>query len=547
MRESQASIQAARVPQNWLGRHQRAWMALGLAILNLTLYLPTLRHPFTNLDDREYVTENSQVQSGLTLGTTRWAFTASVMGHWHPLTWMSHALDIEMFGQDPAGHHFTNVALHAGSAVLLFYFLASATGATLGSLIVAALFAIHPTNIESVAWIAERKSALSTTWFMAALCAYVWYSRQPNWKRYLAVAGFFLLGLASKAMLVTLPFVLLVVDYWPLERVPEGAWPSRRLVLEKIPLLLLSAVDSVLAFWAQRVTGALSPIERLSFALRLQNALYSYALYVWKILWPARLAIFYPFPRDSLNWRVAAGAGFLLVVVTALVIRSRRRYLVTGWLWFLGTLVPVIGIVQAGPQGMADRYLYIPAIGLFWMAAWGLAEVAELLAASFSAKLAVTLVVLIALSAATEKQLSYWSSNERLWQHTLAVTENNYIAEDKYGNELAKEGRLVEAYPHFENALRINPSDPLANFNIGARLHMAGQLRPAIAHYEITVSQDTDSILRAQGYENMGTAYRQLGEYSKAAENYRKSLTYNPQKTRLYTAIREVESQQKSR
>lgn len=358
-------------------------MALGLAILSFALYLPTLHHPFTSLDDGAYVTENSHVLSGLKWDTIRWSFTSTWMGHWHPLTWMSHALDVELFGQTPAGHHFTSVALHAVNTALLFFFLASATGATQRTLTVAALFAFHPVNVENVAWIAERKSVLSTLWFFAALCAYVWYSRQPNWKRYLAVVGFFLLGLASKAMLVTLPFVLLLLDYWPLGRVPQGAArPSGRLIMEKIPLLVLSAADCALSVWAAR--EAMSSLERVSLGLRLQNALYSYALYVWKILWPARLAIFYPLPRDILNWQVAVEAALFLVVVTVVVIRSRRRYMVAGWFWFLGTLIPVIGIMQAGPQGMADRYLYVPAIGLFWMAVWGLAEVAELVRVSFS-------------------------------------------------------------------------------------------------------------------------------------------------------------------
>jgi protein O-mannosyl-transferase len=538
----QSSLEAAAVSRSWFSAHRRLLAALGLLLLSLALYAPTMSHPFTSLDDREYVTGNTHVLSGLTWSTIRWSLTSSVMGHWHPLTWMSHALDVDLFGQTATGHHFTSVALHAISAVLLFYFLAGASGATFRSLLVAALFAIHPTNVESVAWIAERKSALSTMWFLAALCAYVWYSRQPNWKRYLAVAGFFLLGLTSKAMLVTLPFVLLLLDYWPLERIPQGAWPSRRLILEKVPLLVFSAVASALAYWAQRAAGALALFERLSFKLRAQNALYSYALYVWKISWPARLTILYPFPKDMLNWRVAAEAALFLTIVTVVVVRSRRRYLWTGWLWFLGTLVPVIGIIQAGPQGMADRYLYIPAIGIFWMLVWGVAEVADLVAASFAVRIVAALVVLIALSAATVKQLSYWSSNERLWQHALDVTKNNYVAEDKYANELLTQKRFDEAYPHFENALRINPSDPLANFDIGARLHLAGQLGPAIAHYEITVGQDTDPILRSQGYENMGTAYRQLGDYSSAAENYRKAIFYNPQKTSLYRALQEAEA-----
>jgi tetratricopeptide (TPR) repeat protein len=510
-------------------------------MLSVALYAPTIHHPFTTLDDREYVTENSHVLSGLQWNTIRWSLTET-WSYWHPLTWISHALDVELFGQIPAGHHFTSVTLHAVNAVLLFFFLASTTGATLRSLTVAALFAIHPTNVENVAWIAERKSVLSTLWFLAALYAYVWYSRQPSWRRYIAVVGFFVLGLASKPMLVTLPFVLLLLDYWPLRRVAQGAWPSGRLIQEKVPLLVLSVADSALAFWAQKGSGAVVSFQTISLDLRLQNALYSYALYVWKILWPTRLAILYPFPGNMLNWQVAAEAALILVVATVLVIRSRRRYLLTGWFWFLGALVPVIGIIQVGSQGMADRYLYIPAIGLFWMTVWGLAEVAERIAAGFSARLVVTLVPLIALSAVTVKQLDYWSSNERLWQHALEVTTNNYIAEDKYGNELVTQGRLDDAYPHFESALRINPSDPLANFNIGARLHLAGQLGPAIAHYEITVGQDTNPILRAQGYENLGTAYRQLGDYSRAAENYRKAILYNPQKTSLYKALREVEA-----
>ena len=535
------------VPHSWFERHSKALAALALVILSVTIYAPTLGHPFTSLDDGAYVTENPHVVSGLGWQTIRWSLTATEMGHWHPLTWMSHALDVQLFGLTPAGHHFTSVALHAANTVLLFLFFVSATGETLKSLIVAALFAIHPINVESVAWIAERKSVLSTLWFLAALCAYLWYGRQPNWKRYLAVAGFFLLGLASKAMLVTLPFVLLLLDYWPLRRVPQGTWLSGKLVLEKVPLLFLSAASSVLAVVAQKSVGAMASVERVSVGLRIQNALCSYVLYLWKIVWPARLAILYPYPFHSLSWTKAVGAILFLAAVTALVIRSRREYLMTGWFWFLGTLVPVIGLLQAGPQGMADRYVYIPAIGLFWMAVWGLEEVGRRANADFHGKVAVALVAVIAFSVATVRQLSYWSTNKRLWEHALDVTQNNAVAEDKVGNELSKEGRLDEAYPHFANALRINPSDPLANFSVGVRLHLAGMLRPAIAHYEVTVRQNTDPILRAQGYENMGTAYRQLGEYVNATESYRKALQYDPQRTRLYNALKELENESRSR
>jgi protein O-mannosyl-transferase len=516
---------------------------LGLIILSIAIYLPTLRHPFATWDDPGYVAKNPHVLAGLDWSTLQWAFTTTEMGNWHPLTWISHALDVELFGQDPAGHHFSSIALHGVNSALLFLFLVSATGAAGRSFVVAALFAIHPLNVESVAWIAERKSVLSTMWFFSALLAYVWYARHPDRKRYLAVAALFLLGLAAKPMVVTLPFVALLLDYWPLNRISEKKdWVARKLLVEKLPLMILAAASCVMTLWAQGRAHAVSSLGKVTVSSRVQNAVYSYAVYVWKIVWPTKLAILYPLLTLS-RGRIAAAALFL-VGVTALVFRVRRPYLMVGWFWFLGTLVPVIGIVQVGEQSMADRYAYIPEIGIFLMAVWGIDELAGRVKADFKMRAAVIAAVLFSLLIVAEKQIGYWSTNVRLWEHASAVTKNNFLLEDKVGVELIAAGRPGEAYLHFENALRINPSDPLANFDIGARFHSMGMLQEAIRRYEVTVAQDTSPSLLADGYENLGAAYRQLGDFEKAGAFYRKTLEYDPQRTRIYSAIKDMENEE---
>ena len=360
-------------------------LCLLLVAATLALYNPVNRHPFVNYDDDRYVTGNAHIQHGVNWDTISWAFSSTEQGNWHPLTWLSHALDYQLFHQNPAGHHFTSVLIHAANAILLFLFLMYATRRLGPSLFVAVLFALHPINVESVAWVAERKNVLCTFFFFAALIAYCWYARKPDWRRYLAFTGLFILGLMSKPMVITLPFVLLLLDYWPLGRMqgnPARALrhrhPLSKLVVEKIPLLALSAASAIITMQAQRAGGAVRSTAQFSLGVRLENAAVAYAMYLWKMIWPSHLAPIYPHPGDSLaGWQVGTSA-LLLLAVTGVVLNFRaKRYLLTGWLWFLGTLVPVIGLVQVGDQAMADRYAYIPLVGIFVMIAWGLADLAD--------------------------------------------------------------------------------------------------------------------------------------------------------------------------
>ncbi|MGA8153159.1 MAG: hypothetical protein WB952_19565 [Terriglobales bacterium] len=373
-KEHGSRSQAVAAPGSLL-RSRPVLIALALGILALSIYSPALNCQFVNYDDDHYVTENLHVQSGLTWSTWHWALTSTEQANWHPLTWLSHALDYQMFGLNAAGHHATSVLLHAVNVALLFLLLFRATGAAGRSALVAALFATHPFNVESVAWVAERKNVLCTLFFLLALGCYGWFTRKPDARRYIARASFFALGLAAKPMVITLPCVLLLVDFWPLRRVqgwstpapsypvPQATWP--RLLVEKVPLLVLAAASAVITIMAQRSGGAMPATEILPLGTRLWNSVYSYAAYIWKAFWPARLAPFYPGSRLAV-WQIAMAAGFLLVIST-LVWRWRRScpYLVTGWLWYLGTMVPVIGLVQVGGQAMADRYTYIPFIGIF--------------------------------------------------------------------------------------------------------------------------------------------------------------------------------------
>ncbi len=354
-------------------------LCLLLVVATLALYNPVNRNPFVNYDDDRYVVDNPHVHNGLGVDTITWALTSTEQANWHPVTWLAHAVDYSLFHQNPAGYHFTSLVIHAANAVLLFLLLAYATGRIGPSLFVALLFAVHPINVESVAWVAELKNVLSTFFFLAGIGAYGWYARKPHWTRYLAVAGIFILGLMSKPMVITFPFALLLLDYWPLGRI-EGSplnslrvpqFSRSRLLAEKIPLLALSAASAVITMQAQQTGGAVRSTAQFSFGVRLENAAVAYAMYLWKMIWPSHLAPIYPHPGNSLAaWQVAV-SFLILLAVSGVVLKFRaRRYLLTGWLWFLGTLVPVIGLVQVGDQAMADRYAYIPLIGIFVMIAW---------------------------------------------------------------------------------------------------------------------------------------------------------------------------------
>jgi tetratricopeptide (TPR) repeat protein len=510
---------------------------LVLALVTLALYNPVNRHRFVNYDDDRYVTGNPHVRQGLTVATFTWALTSTEQANWHPLTWMSHALDCSLFRLNPAGHHFTSVLLHAVNAMLLFLLLMWATGRWGPSLFVAALFALHPINVESVAWVAERKNVLCTLFFFLTLWAYGGYARRPDWRRYLAVAALFAAALASKPMAITLPFVLLLVDYWPLERVrganadlnnqrPTLFWP--RLALEKLPLFALSAASAVITLRAQQAGGAVRTSAQFSFGVRLANSLYAYALYLWKTVWPARLAPLYPHPGDSLAaWRVLP-AAMVLIAITLVVWKFRERhYLIAGWLWFLGTLVPVIGLVQVGDAAMADRYAYIPLIGIFAMIAFAADDWAgHNRRGPWLAVPAAALLVVLAFS--THRQIGYWQSNQDLWSHALAVTQNNFIAEDNLGGALILEGKEEQAHPHFEAAARINPKDPMSRSNLGTYFQTHGHMPEAVAEYEAAVSLTSDPGLLAQTYADLGAAYRALGENERAHNNFEQSLRLNP-------------------
>ncbi len=368
-----------------------AFLCVLLAGVTIALYSPVFGYRFIVWDDHEYVTANPYIRTGLTWSTIKWAFTATYAANWHPLTWLSHGLDCQLFALNPAGHHLHNVLLHALNAVLLFLLLAWMTKRTGPSLVVAALFAVHPLNVQSVAWVAERKNVLSTLFFLLVIGAYVRYVQKPDWRRYLPVTALFALGLMAKPMVITLPFVLLLLDYWPLGRMQLEKTQSKetsmsgmpqmalsQLVLEKIPLLLLSAASAWITLKAQRVGHAVRNLEEFSFAIRLENAVVAYGLYLWKMLWPAKLAVLYPHRANTLSmWEVALSA-LVLVGMTALVVALRRKgYLPVGWFWFLGTLVPVLGLVQVGEAAMADRYAYLSLIGIFVIIAWTLDDWAE--------------------------------------------------------------------------------------------------------------------------------------------------------------------------
>ena len=512
-------------------------VCLLLVVATLALYNPVNSHPFVNYDDDRYVINNPHIHAGLNWDTIAWAFTATEQANWHPLTWLSHALDYQLFHLNPAGHHFTSLLIHALNAVLLFLLLARATGRIGPSLFVAALFALHPINVESVAWIAERKNVLSTFFFFLTLGAYGWYSLKPDWRRYLAVAAMFAFGLMSKPMVITLPFVLLLLDYWPLARIsgstqsvirgPQKSFAA--LVIEKAPLIALSAASAVITMQAQQAGGATRSIEQFSVGVRLENAIVAYAMYLWKTLWPARLAPLYPHPGDSLAaWQVLV-AVIALLGITALVIKFRAKsYLPVGWLWFLGTLVPVIGLVQVGDQAMADRYAYIPLIGIFVMIAWSAADLADARKFRLPARIIPAACVLLALGFATHRQLSYWSSNYELWSHAVAVTNRNFIAQNNLGGALILEGRTDEAYPHFQAAAEINPRDPMSHSNQGAYQQEHGHLQEAIEQYETTIRLTSDPGLLSSTYANLGTAYRDLGDDTKSRQSYDEALRLNP-------------------
>ncbi len=520
-------------------------LCLLLTAATVGVYFPVGHHPFIDYDDQSYVTENPHVQSGLTWETFTWALTSTEASNWHPLTWLSHAADVSLFGLDPSGHHWTNLLIHALNVVLLFWFLQRATGATWQSFMVAALFALHPLNVESVAWIAERKNVLSTTFFFLTLAAYGWYAQRPSVRRYAAVAGLFALGLAAKPMVITLPFVLLLLDFWPLQRIQNWTAPSKnfpvqrttfsKLVLEKLPLLALSAASAMITVTAQNVAEIST--QALPLSVRLPASLYAYGVYIWKTLWPVDLALIYPHPGRTLGlWRPLLAALIIVVVtIVAWKQRSARPFLIVGWFWFLGTAVPIIGIMQVGVQVVADRYAYLSLIGLFVMIAWNFSSIADAVRLGRGPHAVVAAIVLAILSFLTWRQVGYWRSSTDLWTHAVQVTENNSMAEEFLSNSLYREGRYEESMAHLRAYAALEPLDPGAHVRVGADDQDHGRLRDAIREYEqairgsatlmrFSAESALDPRMLAMTYMNLGLAYAQMGNAARGAENTRKAL-----------------------
>jgi tetratricopeptide (TPR) repeat protein len=529
------------------GRFPNFLLCLLLAAAALAVYWPVQNYNFINLDDPTYVAENGHVQAGLTGESFIWAFTATDTANWHPLTWISLMLDCQLYGLNPAGHHLTNVLLHTASTILLSLVLFGMTGSRWCSAFVAALFALHPLHVESVAWVAERKDVLSTLFWMLTLWAYLGYTQRPGVIRYLLIMLTFALGLMAKPMLVTLPCVLLLLDYWPLQRIELGqsapglpaaaSHPSStvekpgghafRLLLEKTPLFVLAAVSSVVTFLVQKSEGAVGALEVYPLKIRIANALVSYVSYIIKMIWPQNLAVFYPHPGQSLPMWQAAAAGLLLVLLSIAVIRAGRRqpYLPVGWFWYLGTLVPVIGLVQVGAQAMADRYTYVPLIGLFIMAAWGVPELMEKWHHRRAALGVSAALVLFALMTCARLQLRHWKNSIALLSHTHAVTAPSYLVHNNLGSALNELGKYDEAIAHYTEALRIRPNVAEPHYNLGTALARQGKLRESISHY-------TEALRIEPGYaeacNNLGEVLRQQERYDEAISYYSKALQLRP-------------------
>lgn len=510
--------------------HRPIVLSLLLVVATLALYYPVHRYPFINYDDRDYVYENPQVESGLSWTTVQWAFTTSHASNWHPVTWLSHALDCQLFGLKPAGPHDVNVLFHALNAVLLFWVLLRATGFAGRSFMVAALFALHPINVESVVWIAERKNVLSMMFFLLALGAYGWYASRPRLGRYAVVAALFALGLMAKPQIITLPCVLLLWDYWPLGRMfagkdntnkeadPAGAFPARSLswlLLEKLPLLAMVAASAAITLHAQHAARM-----RFSRLARVGNGILAYGLYVKKAVWPTHLALLYLHAGESLNWWKVSAAGLILLAITVLVIAGRRhRYLPVGWFWFLGTLVPALGIVQVGIQSMADRYAYVSFLGLFIMICWGAADLGEHFHLPTALLPTASVAVLLVLTVITYRQIGYWQSDETLWTRTLQVTTGNWVAESQLGTALAIDGRIEQAVPHFYRALAIAPTDSDANMGLAIYQLQRGNFSDAIPYYQKVVADPAGRRgMIVNAWIGMAKAYRALGDKEKMRE-----------------------------
>jgi protein O-mannosyl-transferase len=523
-------------------------LCLLLVTCTLVIYNTVNQNGFVNYDDDVYVTANRHVQAGLRASTLSWAFTTFDAANWHPLTWISHALDCQIFKLNPAGHHYTNALLHCVNVVLLFLLLVDATKRTWPALMVAAVFAVHPLNVESVAWVAERKNVLSMMFLLLALWSYQRHASKPSIARYSAVCLLFACGLMTKPQVITLPFLLLLWDYWPLRRMHFGSSPPPEaeqrartfgwLLLEKVPLLALSAASALVTLTAQHAGGAVRSAIEYPPTVRIENAIGAYFDYVGRLLWPLHLAPMYPHPGNSLlAWQVGLAALFA-TTVTVLVVRNREnRYLIVGWFWYLGALVPMIGLVQVGQQATADRYMYLPMIGLLLMVCWGLADWANEKTTRAMILGVLAALTLAALGAITYRQVGYWHDSETLWTHAAAVTKDNYVAHVNLGETFLNQDRTEEAAAHFRAALQTRPSDPVAHLNLGNCERRQKNYGSALEEDQAVLRLTSDKGLRAYALVNMGSDYRLLKDYVRAKESYEAGLRVNPEAARAFTGL----------
>jgi len=553
-------------------RHKKILLCLLIAGITFLAYLPVKDNGFINFDDEEYVTQNRKVQGGLTPGGLRWAFVAMDVGNWHPLTWLSHMIDYDLFGPSPSGHHLTSLLLHIFNSLLLFLVLNRMTHAVWRSAFVAALFALHPLHVESVAWAAERKDVLSAFFWMLSLGAYAYYTERPNRGRYGLVVAFFALGLMAKPMVVTLPFVFLLLDYWPLgrfqparqpgdtgersagagapaahqkkgrrekarpavsekrtivRRPPEASWTIfRRLVIEKIPLFALAALSGVMTYVAQQKGGAVEALQVYSLTDRLQNAALSYVRYIVKVFWPVDLSYFYPYAAHPF-WQAAVASLLLLAAfLFALRMRRGRPYLFVGWSWYLGTLVPVIGIVKVGLQSMADRYTYLPSIGLFVLIAWGIHDLTRNVRKQAAILGALATILLVSFSAATWKQTQYWKNDLTIFRHALDIDADNHAAHFGLGLFYDRQGDLGKAADHYTEAIRSMPAQPDYLNNMANTLFKLGRTEEAASYYKRSLALQDDNALPHFNYAYLLASQ---GKYDEAAFHFRKAHALNPE------------------
>ena len=509
-----------------------------LAVLVSGIYCKTIRHDFLNYDDETYVTANQHVRNGLDARGIGWAFTASRASNWHPLTWISHMMDVHLWGMNPGGHHFTNIVFHLINSFLIFFLLYRMTGKYWQSGFVAVLFAVHPLHVESVAWVSERKDVLSTCFGMLTLWSYLRFIERPGLDRYFPIVIFYTLGLMAKPMLVTLPCVFLLLDYWPLKRfngdshntVQEGGASFGRrflsLAAEKLPLVLIAAGSSLITIWAQNKGGAVGTIVMFPFWDRAANASISYVAYIQKMMWPFGLSAIYPYPAGfSISEIVSSGIVLLLISLLGVLTARRFPYGIVGWLWYLGTLVPVIGLVQIGSQSMADRYTYIPLIGLFIIIAWGIGDLVVRLPHRKVFLSLGAMVFGVSLTITAYVQAGYWKNSTALFQHAVAVTSRNWTAYNNLGCALSAKGRVEPAIECFEAALAINPGYGDARFNLGLAYISAKRLQDAEKQLNILFQQRPDD---KEVNIHLGMIYTLQNRWEKAIEQYTRASVLDP-------------------